>query len=378
MNYLAKYSVPATAEELFNLKKLLKPETKNAKDSIPFLGAVPQPATELPVHQTLPWLTWNVHGEQCMLISFQENVYVMSRDDCTVRRLSPRPFTFRTRNHSRHHKESSAELVYSHPTVVLCGILAWRRSVGQLGAPKTQQQHEHERIRTLCYMNDAGPDIAQFNAPAAGNSLVFVASDCLWSGVYFGRADLHTRLSAARSLLEKAKITQECPLHYESPAGEHARLQLVYRSCPKPFYARQISKDVPPPLVGLPVDGLQLIYPDLPRLSARLVIRRRAWAYVQTMARRVDDDAVVLLDRNNCEIGVASLHDAVRNHDLLRSTFPCAVDVRAQDDGHFEVIRVCGTSVHQGVIAGKLDCVQMQWDEPLERIVDAIYEKAAA
>ena len=379
MDYLHKYSVLATDEETAKLSKLFKAETGQETDSPPFLGAVPQPATKLPEHNTLPWATWNVHGEQCMLISFQERIYVIARNSREVRRLEPRPFTFRKRNTSRHQKESSAAITYTYPTVVLCGTLAWRRPIGQVGTPKAWQHYEDERVRTLNYLKDSGPELDTFNVPSIGSSLVFVTSDCLWFGVHFGKGDLHMRLSAARSLLEVTKPGKECPLHYEThPNVDCAQLQPIYLSYPKPFYIKQVSLNIPHSLFGLPVDGIQLIYPDLKRRDARLVFKRRAWAYTTVLAKRTDEHSVLLYNSDKCEIGVASLHNTVYNHEMLRTgNFLCAVDVRACDDGRLEVVRVHRYNVYSTALANRIDYDQLLWNEPLNSITDVIYNLAA-
>lgn len=372
MDYIARHSVPATADEQRIIARLLKTELSNAAfgSQLECLSATPQPATSLPDHPTPPWVTWNVLGEQCMMISMQERVFVIAQGSPDVCRLEPRPFTFRTRMKSRYRKESSADPVYTHPTVVLLGTLAWRRGSGAATA-KTQQQHADARAYTMGFVDGAGPDLA--HGVRFSDSLTFVISDCLWNRTSFGAADLHVRLTTARALVENTSLTAECPLHYESVDG--AQLQFVYRACQKPLYARSITTDVPPALYGVPIDGVQVIYPELPRRSARFVFRRRAWNCMQTLARRADEDSVVLLDHANRELAHAELHETVQRHELLAGgAAACLVDVRAQDDGRLEVIRV--RQAHGSVVAATgEDLARLQWDEPLATITQDIYRR---
>lgn len=133
------------------------------------------------------------------------------------------------------------------PVAVLEGVVAWR-TVAPGAAPADREAARRQTLATLM----AG--IEDQNRSRRG-TLTFFCHECLWWRTPRPAVDVdfQARMVAARGLIEGEPGGRTALL----PSSGHG-LAMAYRPHMAPSQAAVITRDVPPPLVGCTLDGIEL------------------------------------------------------------------------------------------------------------------------
>lgn len=150
----------------------------------------------------------------------------------------------------------TAGLVISGQAMAIGGTLVMRRSAGE---PKA---YERERARTLSSLHAA-------IAPAEedGQELVFLARECL----YYGGSRAETDDFQTRMVLARTLVDGEPGKPHTSAFTSQGCFRILYQPHMAPSQAPVMTRDVPPPLVGTTLVGVEL-YPADEKTHNRLVL----------------------------------------------------------------------------------------------------------
>ena len=168
------------------------------------------------------------------------------------------------------------------PAVVLEGVLALRNDV-----PNGRGPYDAERERTLRSMHqeaayDDDDDDGQENTRY--KHAVFLARECLcWRTARTRNEDFQSRMVTARTIIEGDGSSEQSSAHAFTAAGK-SQLRLAYQPRMAPPQSPILLRDVPPPLVGTHLLGIEL-WPIDPSAHKKYTINGDQEAYEDIIAK---------------------------------------------------------------------------------------------
>lgn len=116
-------------------------------------------------------------------------------------------------------------------------------------------EYESARVHSLASLT--APATAAADVPGTARRLVFFARECLWWTTPRVTTDnLQTRMVTARTIIEGDGTGRQAL--QQPPDSADARMPIAYQPHMAPSQAAVIVRDVPPPLVGTQLTGIEL------------------------------------------------------------------------------------------------------------------------